>query len=146
MSIRFFRLSLLQLTHRSISFDQFMVEFLLLSFHGGIFSSIVAEKEDKCSLQRSFFHLSSFSATMEEKIPPWKDRRRNSTVNWSNEIDRWVSWRRDRRKKRMDTYVYMLHTYNILRTSLRVVYYTTNVFTRSICTCKYYINLCLVPW
>ena len=71
----------------------------------------------------------SLAATMEEKIPPWKDRRRNSTVNWSNEIDRWVNWRRDRRKKRMDTYAYMLHTYTILRTSLRVVYYTTNVFT-----------------
>ena len=32
--------------HRSISFDLVTVEFLLLSFHGGISSSIVAKKED----------------------------------------------------------------------------------------------------
>ena len=44
--IRLFRLSFLQFTHRSISFDQLTVEFLLLSFHGGISSSIVAKKED----------------------------------------------------------------------------------------------------
>ena len=38
---------------------------------------------------RSTFQLSSFFATMEEEIPPWKERRRNSTVTRSNEIDRW---------------------------------------------------------
>ena len=51
MYIRLFRLSLRQFTHRSISFDQLTVEFLLLSFHGGIFSSIVAEKEDKSKVE-----------------------------------------------------------------------------------------------
>ena len=44
--IRLFHPSLLQFIHRSISFDPVTVEFLLLSFHGGISSSIVTKKED----------------------------------------------------------------------------------------------------
>ena len=38
--------------HRSISFDLVTVEFLLLSFHGGISSSIVAKKEDNWKVER----------------------------------------------------------------------------------------------
>ena len=37
--------------HRSISFDQVTVEFLLLAFHGGISSSIVAKKEDNSKVE-----------------------------------------------------------------------------------------------
>ena len=37
--------------HRFISFDQVTVEFLLLSFHGGISSSIVAKKEDNSKVE-----------------------------------------------------------------------------------------------
>ena len=37
--------------YRSISFDQLTVELLLLSFHGGISSSIVAKKEDNSKVE-----------------------------------------------------------------------------------------------
>ena len=39
-------ISLLQFTHRSISFDPVMIGLLLPFFHGGISCSIVAKKED----------------------------------------------------------------------------------------------------
>ena len=51
MYLRLFRLYLLRFTYRCISFDQVTVEFLLLSFHGGISSSIVAKKEDNSKVE-----------------------------------------------------------------------------------------------
>ena len=65
----------------------------------------------------STFELSSFFATMEEEIPPWKDRRSNSTVSWSNEILRYkirIEEEIDELKV-CDTYVHMQCRYNILR-------------------------------
>ena len=69
---------------------------------------------------RSSFQLSSFFATMEEEIPPWKDRRRKSTVTRSNEIDRWKIRIEEEidEIKRIYTYVHMQRRYNILQRSL----------------------------
>ena len=87
---------------------------------------------------RSSFRLSSFFATMEEEIPPWKDRRRNSTVARSNEIDRW--------KIRIEEEMDEINVYARKYICKVDMIYTTNVCTRSMYTCKYYINQCLVPW
>ena len=81
---------------------------------------------------RSTFQLSSFFATMEEEIPPWKDRRRNSTVTRSNEIDRW--------KIRMEEEMDEINVYTRTNICNVKMIYTTNVFTRSMYKCKYYIN------
>ena len=74
---------------------------------------------------RATLQFSSFFATMEQEIPPWKNGRRNPIMTGSNEIDRWVNWRRDIDEIHVYTRTYVLRKYNILRRSLHVTIYSS---------------------
>ena len=73
----------------------------------------------------SSFQLSSVFATMEQEIPPWKNGRRSPIITGSNEIDRWVNWRRDIDEIHVYTRTYVLRKYNILTKSLHVTIYSS---------------------
>ena len=82
-----------------------------------------------CPLSLQRWKKRSHRGRIEEEIRPSPDRMR---------IDRW----KIRIEEEMDEINVYARKYICNVDKI----YTTNVFTRSMYTCKYYINQCLVPW